>query len=70
MIAPAGVPAAVVTRLNAEFNKALALPVIREKLLAMGLEATGGTAGEFEQHVRKEAAKWADVVKRSGVKLE
>lgn len=36
----------------------------------MGLEATGGMPEQFEQHVRREVAKWADVVKRSGVKLE
>jgi tripartite-type tricarboxylate transporter receptor subunit TctC len=70
LIAPAGVPAAVVARLNAEFNRALALPAVREKLLAMGLEATGGTPEQFEQHVRREVAKWADVVKRAGIKLE
>ncbi len=70
LIAPAGIPAAVVARLNAEFNRALALPAVREKLFAMGLEATGGTPEQFEQHVRREAAKWADVVKRAGIKLE
>ncbi|MEQ1773158.1 MAG: tripartite tricarboxylate transporter substrate binding protein [Burkholderiales bacterium] len=70
LIAPAGVPAAVVARLNAGFNRALALPAVREKLIAMGLEATGGTPEQFEQHVRSEAAKWADVVKRAGVRLE
>jgi tripartite-type tricarboxylate transporter receptor subunit TctC len=70
LIAPAGTPAAVVARLNTEFNKALALPAVREKLFAMGLEATGGTPEQFDQHVRREAAKWADVVKRAGIKLE
>lgn len=70
LIAPAGVPAAVVARLNAEFNRALALPAVREKLLAMGLEATGGTPEQFDQHVRREVAKWADVVKRAGIRLE
>jgi tripartite-type tricarboxylate transporter receptor subunit TctC len=70
LIAPAGIPAPVVARLNTEFNRALALPVIRDKLLAMGLEATGGTPEQFDQHVKREAAKWADVVKRSGVRLE
>ena len=70
LIAPAGVPAVVVTRLNTEFNKALALPAVREKLIAMGLEPTGGTPEQFDQHVRRESVKWADVVKRSGIKLE
>jgi len=70
LIAPAGIPSAVVARLNTEFNKALALPAVREKLVAMGLEATGGTPEQFDQHVRREAAKWADVAKRAGIKLE
>lgn len=70
LIAPAGIPATVVSRLNAEFNKVLALPAVREKLIGMGLEATGGTPEQFDQHVRREAAKWADVVKRAGIRLE
>ncbi len=49
LIAPAGVPAVVVTRLNTEFNNALALPAVREKLIAMGLEPTGGTPEQFDQ---------------------
>ena len=70
LIAPAGVPATVVTRLNTGFNRALALPAVRDKLIAMGLEPTGGTPEQFEQHVRREAAKWADVAKRAGIRLE
>ena len=70
LIAPAAVPAPIVARLNAEFNKALALSAVRDKLLAMGLEATGGTPEQFDLHVKREVAKWADVVKRSGIRLE
>ena len=70
LIAPAGVSAAIVARLNTEFNKALALPAVREKLGTMGLEATGGTPEQFDKHIRSEVAKWADVVKRAGIKLE
>ena len=69
VIAPAGTPAAVIARLNGEFNRTLALPAIREKLIALGLEPVGGTPEQFDAHVRKEAAKWADVVKRAGIKL-
>ena len=64
ILAPAGTPADVVRTLNTEFNKALALPAVREKLIAMGLEPTGGTPEQFDQHVRRESVKWADVVKR------
>lgn len=70
VIVPAGVPNAIVARLNAEVNKALASPTVREKLNGQGLEVVGGTPEQFAEHIRKEAAKWADVVKRAGVKVD
>jgi len=65
---PAGMPVAVVARLNAELNKVLASPAIREKWLALGIEPVGGTPERFTEHVRKETAKWSDVIKRAGIK--
>jgi tripartite-type tricarboxylate transporter receptor subunit TctC len=70
VIAPAGIPAGMVARIHAETSRVLAVSAIRDKLLAMGLEATGSTREQFDQFVRSEATKWADVVKRSGLKLE
>ena len=70
VIAPTGVHTAVVARIHAETNRVLAVPAIRDKLLVMGLEATGSTPEQFDHFVRSEATKWADVVKRSGLKLE
>jgi tripartite-type tricarboxylate transporter receptor subunit TctC len=70
VIVPAGVPRAIVLRLNAEVNKALAAPAVSEKLPELGLIVVGGTPEQFAAHIRKEAARWADVVKRSGAKLE
>lgn len=69
-IAPAGVPKAIIARLNVELNKALAVPAVREKLIDMGLEPRGGTAEEFATFVRKEVAKWTDVAKRANVRVE
>jgi tripartite-type tricarboxylate transporter receptor subunit TctC len=69
-IAPARVPKTVVARLNAEMNKALALAFVREKLAGLGVEVVGGTPEQFAGHIRKEAIKWADVVKRAGVKVD
>ena len=69
-IVPAGVPKNIVARLNAEINKALAAPVVKEKLPEFGLEIAGGTPEQFTAHIAKEAAKWADVVKRSGAKVD
>ena len=69
-IVPAGVPKAVIARLNAEINKALAAPAVREKFPEMGLEIVGGTPEQYATHMRSESAKWADVVKRSGAKVD
>jgi tripartite-type tricarboxylate transporter receptor subunit TctC len=70
VIVPAGVPKAIVARLNAEVNKALAAPAVGDKLPELGLQVAGGTPEEFAAHIRKEAARWADVVKRSGAKVD
>lgn len=69
-IVPAGVPKAVIARLNAEINKALAAPAVREKFPEMGLEIVGGTPEQYAAHIKSESAKWADVVKRSGAKVD
>jgi tripartite-type tricarboxylate transporter receptor subunit TctC len=70
VIVPAGVPKPIVGRLNAELNKALVAPAVADKLPELGLIVAGGTPEQFAAHIRKEAARWADVVKRSGAKLE
>ena len=67
VVVPAGVPQAIVARLNAEINKALASPVLKEKLLGLDNEPVGGTPEQFDVLVKKEVAKWAYVVKRAGV---
>ena len=65
---PAGMPGAVVAKLNAELNKVIASPAIRERWLALGIEPVGGTPERFTEHVKKETAKWTDVIKRAGIK--
>jgi len=70
VIVPVGVPKPIVQRLNAELNKALATPAVGDKLPELGLVVAGGTPEQFSDHIRKEAARWADVVKRSGAKME
>lgn len=67
-IAPAGTPGPVVARLNAELNKVIASPAIRERWLALGIEPVGGTPERFAAHVKKETTKWTDVIKRAGIK--
>ncbi|HKU70239.1 MAG TPA: tripartite tricarboxylate transporter substrate binding protein [Burkholderiales bacterium] len=70
VLVPAGVPKPIVAKLNAELNKALAAPAVADKLPELGLVVEGGTPEQFAAHIRKETARWADVVKRSGAKLE
>lgn len=70
MIAPRAIPGSLVARLNAEVNKALAAPAVRERLTGLGVEVVGGSPERFAQHIRHETAKWADVVKRAGVKVD
>jgi tripartite-type tricarboxylate transporter receptor subunit TctC len=69
-IAPGGTPKAIVARLNAEANQALALPSVTEKLTSLGSEVAGGTPEQFADLIRKETVKWADVVKRAGIRID
>jgi len=70
VIVPAGVPKPIVQRLNAELNNALVTPAVGDKLPELGLVVAGGSPEQFTAHIRKETARWADVVKRSGAKIE
>jgi tripartite-type tricarboxylate transporter receptor subunit TctC len=67
---PAGTPRAAVDRLHAEFTKALAMPDVREKMLALGAEPVGSTPAEFAAYVKSEAAKYAKLIKASGAKVD
>ena len=69
VVLPAGAPKAIVARLNAEINKVLASPALKEKYATIGYELAGGTPGQFDAFVKSEIAKWAEVVRRSGAKL-
>ena len=68
--APAGTPAEVVNRLNAELNRAFAAPDVKEKLGALGLESSANTSAEFAAFLKDEIVKWAKAVKDSGAKAD
>ncbi len=70
VIAPAGVPRAIVDKLNAAINKALLSPAFKEKFEKTGDEAGGGTPEEFAAIIKADSAKWEEVVTRAGVKLD
>ncbi len=70
VFAPAGTPPAIVKRLNTEMVKILNMPDVREKLVGLGAEPVGNTPEEFSALVKTEVVKWADVVKKSGAKVD
>jgi tripartite-type tricarboxylate transporter receptor subunit TctC len=70
IMVPANTPKAVVQRLNAEINKALQSAEVKERLALQGAEPLGSTSEEYGVYVKKELARWAAVVKATGVTLE
>jgi tripartite-type tricarboxylate transporter receptor subunit TctC len=70
VMAPAGTPGVIVTRLNAEIVKALADPEVREKLAAQGLTIRGTSAQELGAATRDQLAKYARLIKQSNITLE
>ena len=70
VFAPAGTPPEIVKRLNAEIVKILNTPDVRDKLAALGAEVVGNSPEEFATMVKAEVAKWADVVKKSGARVD
>ena len=69
-VAPAGTPVRVIERLNGEIVAALAMPDVRSRVVAAGTEPLTTTPAEFAAMIRDETRKWADVIRRAGVKLE
>jgi len=70
VIAPAGLPRPVLDKLNAAVNAAIRSPLFVERFASIGDEPAGGTPEEFAELIRRDSAKWADVVKRSGAKID
>jgi tripartite-type tricarboxylate transporter receptor subunit TctC len=70
IVAPAGTPKAIVTRLNAEIRKALALPDVREKLIAQGFTVLGSSPEELGTATKEQLARYAKLMKQAGIKAE
>lgn len=68
--APARTPAAVIDRVHREVAKAVQMPDVRQRFDAEGAAPVGSSPGEFAAFFKAEAAKWAEVAKRSGTKLD
>jgi tripartite-type tricarboxylate transporter receptor subunit TctC len=70
IFAPAGTPKALVSRLNEEISRVLALPEVRDRLLQLGLDPMSGTPDQLGALVRSEIPKWARIIKDAGIKPE
>lgn len=68
IFAPAGTPAPLVARLNAELVKIVRQPEVKARLLELGSDPVGSTPQELAAAVRAERVKWAKVIREAGVK--
>jgi len=68
VLGPRGMPPEVVKRLNAEVNKAMQDPELRERLGSQGVDFAGGTPEEADKFIRSEIERWARVAKATGMK--
>jgi tripartite-type tricarboxylate transporter receptor subunit TctC len=70
IVVPAATPREVVARLNAEINKAVQNPDLRQRLATGGSEPLGGTSEQYAAYIRSEMQRWTKVVKDSGAKAD
>ena len=70
VVAPHGVPQALIDRINAETNKLLADEEFRKRVQALGAEPMGGTPADFRRLYDEEYGRWAEVVRISGAKID
>lgn len=70
ILAPAGTPRAVIDRLNSEIEKALQTSEVRDFLSKEGGEVIGGKPEQFAAFIRADIAKWARVIKQSGIRID
>ncbi|HTQ73652.1 MAG TPA: tripartite tricarboxylate transporter substrate binding protein [Burkholderiales bacterium] len=70
ILAPAGTPRDIVTKLNAELSKALEQPEVRNSLLAEGAEPAGGTPEQFAAHIRAEKERLGKIIRDAKIRLQ
>ena len=70
LLAPAGTPSAIVDKLNAQLVIILAMPDVREKLQAQGIEPVGSSPAQLSTHLKSELVKWEKVVRMSGARVD
>ncbi len=70
ILVPAGTPKDIISKLNAEMQRVLAMPDVKERLATEGAEAMGNTPEQFADQIRKDLARYAKVAAAAGVKIE
>jgi tripartite-type tricarboxylate transporter receptor subunit TctC len=70
LLFPAGTPEPIVKRMNEEVNRVLKLGDVREKLAAEGGDALGGTPEQFAALLKADLARWGQIVRQSGAKVD
>ena len=70
VVAPAGTPAELVSRLNAAINDGLTSPAVRENLAKVGSEASPGSPQDFANFIAAETRKWSEVARTAGISLD
>lgn len=70
MLAPAGTPAPVISKINAEMVKMIADPPFAQRLLDLGSEPLSSTPAGLAEHMRRESDRWSKVIKAAGIKID
>jgi tripartite-type tricarboxylate transporter receptor subunit TctC len=68
VVAPAGVPGAVIDKLNRDVNEILARPEVRSRMTEIGAEPGGGSPADFRRFIEEETAKWSTLIKQIGLR--
>ena len=70
VVVPAKTPRAIVARLNADVIEAVRSPGVQELLARYNVQTITNTPEDFDDFIRRETARWGDVIKRAGINLE
>jgi tripartite-type tricarboxylate transporter receptor subunit TctC len=70
MFTTAGTPRSIIDRLNAELNRIVRLPEVREKFADQGVTPTGSTPEEFQRLIAAEIRQWTETVRAANIKVE
>jgi tripartite-type tricarboxylate transporter receptor subunit TctC len=70
LVAPVGTPSDIIAKLNQEILRIYALPDVRERIAAAGLDPVTSTPAEFTAFIRSESERWGKAIKEAGIRLD